>query len=589
MVIEHAPRPTPSGTVAPAADSGPRFELRDSGERPGVYWHGSVREDGDEVRAAAPVWICDPLEVAAVTRDDRGGEWGRLLEWKDRDRRLHRWAMPCEVLAGSGDELRAALLRGGLAITSSRHRHRLADYIAQANPEKKARSVSRTGWAGAVFVWPDGAIGNTEAEPVYFQAAHADGVKLGTAGTLEGWRAGVAEPCAGNSRLVVAVSAAFAGPCLALLNAEGGGLHFRGQSSAGKTTALRVSASVYGPPDFVRTWRATDNALEGIAAQHSDILLCLDELAELPARVAGATAYMLANGSGKARAARDGSPRAAATWRVLFLSTGEIGLADLIAEAGGRSRAGQEVRVIDLPADAGAGLGMFERLPQGTSAGRFADSLTDAAGTHYGHAGRAFVDRLVKDAAEAREALRAIRDGVAGRMAPDGSAGQVRRVAARFGLVAAAGELATDYGLTGWQPGEAYRAAAACFGAWLAGRGTAGAAEPAAMLAQVRRFLESHGDARFVPLDEEPSRPTVNRAGFRRATPEGDEFFVLPEVFRVEVCAGFDAGAVARALAEAGALKVDTDGGSTRNERLPGIGKARVYRVTPAIWSCGRD
>lgn len=153
-----------------------------------------------------------------------------------------------------------------------------------------------------------------------------------------------------------------------------------------------------------------------MAAIHSDLMLALDELGELPARVAGQAAYMLANGTGKARARRDGKARPAATWRVLFLSTGEIGLADLIAEAGGRSRAGQEVRVIDLPADAGKGCGLFSQVD---APGRFADCLADACATHYGHAGPAFVKVLADDFAEARDGLRTARDAIAATLTPN--------------------------------------------------------------------------------------------------------------------------------------------------------------------------
>lgn len=571
----------------------------EKGLRNGVHWFGLIRDkETDAVRPAPPVWICDPLRVTALTRDDRGHEWGRLLEWLDGDGRLHRWAMPCELLAGSGEELRAALLRRGLAITHGAERRRLADYVQGERPTVRARSVTRTGWSGGAFVWPDHTEGGSDAEPVVLQLASPDGAAVGQGGTLDGWRQEVAAPCAGNSRLVLALSVAFAGPCLHPLRAEGGGFHFRGKSSAGKSTALRVAASLYGPPCFVRTWRATDNALEAIAALHSDLLLCLDELGELPAKAAGATGYLLANGQGKARAARDGSARASAAWRLLFLSSGEVGLSDLIAEAGGRTRAGQEVRFLDIPADAGRGLGLLEAVPAGVEPGAFADALTDAAGRHYGHAGRAWVRWLVQHHAEARDALRQLRDTIAGDLTPQGAAGQVRRVAQRFALAAAAGEVATAQGFTGWTPGEATEAAAVCFRAWLDARGTAGSSEPAAMLRQVRAFLEAHGDARFTPLDSAPQRDggnlsrfpppqrdTRDRAGFRRDAGEGaQEFLILPEVFRQEVCKGFDSKAVADALAEAKALKLDSKGGRTLPQRLPGLGLVRVYAIGPALW-----
>lgn len=583
-----APAPNTRPGRSGAAARVPRFDIveRTNGRPPGVYWCDVARDKDGEETEAPPVWICSPLHIVANTRDVRGSDWGRLLEWKDRDGRKHRWAMPAELLAAAGEELRAALLREGLEITSSPgDRRRLIDYITWERPAITARAVTNTGWHGSAFVFPDHTLGDTPAEPIHYQASAAEGVRFGCAGTLEGWRARVAAPCAGNSRLVLGLAASFAAPCLGLLDAEGGGLHFRGGSSAGKTTALLAAASTWGPPEFVRTWRATDNALEGIAALHTDMLLCLDELGELPPKVAGATAYMLANGAGKGRARRDGSTRAPVRWRVLFCSTGEIGLADLIAEAGGRTRAGQEVRVIDIPADPGVGLGLFERLSEGLSAGAFADALKDGAAAHYGHAGKAFVTRLVAEYGAARGALRSARDAIATMLTTSDSAGQVRRVAQRFALIGAAGELATEWGLTGWPVGEAERAVIACFQAWLGARGTPGAAEPAAMLSQIRRILEAHGDSRFTPWDGEfPDRPTINRAGFRKSTADGFEYFVLPGAFRSELCAGFDHRAVARVLIEAGALLPEGDGCATRKERLPGMGNVRCFRILPAIW-----
>ena len=155
------------------------------------------------------------------------------------------------------------------------------------------------------------------------------------------------------------------------------GLHLRGGSSIGKSTALFVAGSVWGGSPlngYVRQWRATDNGLEGVAVAHCDTLLCLDELSQIDARAAGAVAYMLANGAGKARASRSGESRAPMHWRSLFLSSGEISLADKLAEDGRNISlaAGQQVRVIDIPADAGAGYGLFEHLHGFTSADAFA-------------------------------------------------------------------------------------------------------------------------------------------------------------------------------------------------------------------------
>ena len=573
-----------NGNKTPHARFENRLE-RKNGAAPGVYFIGTVQDKGTgEITELAPVWICSPLTIAALTRDPQSSDWGRLLVFKDNDHKEHRWAMPMRMLAGSGEELRAQLLADGLVITSNpSDRRRVADYIGQGKPGVMARCVARTGWHGDVFALPRETFGDTEAEPVIFQTAAPDGVALGHVGTLHGWREHVAAPCAGNSRLVLALSCAFAGPCIGLLNAEGGGVHLRGPSSSGKTTAAAVAASVYGPPSFVRTWRQTDNALEGVASLHSDLLLILDEIGQLDPKHAGAVAYLLANGQGKGRSHRDGTPRAVSTWRVLFLSTGEVGLSDLVTQGGGKVRAGQEVRVIDLTADAGAGLGVFDRVPTGT-AGAFADGLKRAASMHYGTALPAFLRALVADPDKARTVLRTMRETLARELAGDDADGQVRRVADRFALIAAAGELATVHGLTGWQPEEAERAIRACFKAWLAGRGTKGAAEPHAMLAQVRGFLEAHGESRFTAWDAPDAVRTVNRAGFRKQATDGPEYFIEREVFRRELAQGFDPTQVARSLIDAGALIVGSDGRPDSKARLPDGRLTRVYRIGPELW-----
>jgi putative DNA primase/helicase len=156
-------------------------------------------------------------------------------------------------------------------------------------------------------------------------------------------------------------------------------------------------------------------------------------------------------------------------------------------------------------------------------------------------------------------------------------------VAARFGLIAAAGEFATESGITGWPSGEASNAAARCFQDWLATRGTTGNKELSNMLAKVKSFLEQHGDSRITDWDD-PQRITINRLGYRKQTNDGQEFFVLPESFRLEMCKGMDHKAVAALLLKHGAITPDAKGNATRSERLREMGNQRCYRINPKIW-----
>lgn len=172
-----------------------------------------------------------------------GTNWGRLLSFNDADGTDHRWGMPMRLLSGGGDEMRAELLRLGFDVpTSQRSRNLLTDYIQQSRPEARARCVERAGWHGRVFVMPDRTIGEAD-EAVLFQSETTGGHVYRERGSLSDWCTDVAALCRGNSRLLFAVSAAFAGPLLHWAGEESGGFNLRVASSTGKTTALRAAAS----------------------------------------------------------------------------------------------------------------------------------------------------------------------------------------------------------------------------------------------------------------------------------------------------------------------------------------------------------
>ena len=573
-------------------DRTPRFTCTDKG----IWWHG-VDKDGE---ALTPSWVAPPLHVSAYLRDVSGENWGRLLEFNDKDSKPHRWGMPMRLLSGGCEEMRSELLRLGFDVPARMHnRNHLTDYIQQAEPQTRARCVERTGWHERVFVMPERTIGQCD-ETVLFQSESASAHVFSERGELHTWRTDIADLCRGNSRLLFSVSAAFAAMLVHWAGEESGGFHLRGGSSTGKTTALRVAASVYGGPAYLHRWRATDNALESIAAGHSDTLLILDELAQIEARVAGETAYMLANGEGKQRAQRVGGIRPVLSWRLLFLSAGEVSLSQHMQEGGKRTHAGQDTRLADIPADAGLDHGIFETLHGYANGAALSRAMNEAAKLTHGTAAPAFISALQSRLDDLGKRLHTERSAFIKAHVPSGADGQVQRVAARFALVASGGELATELGITGWDKGEATDGVLKCYQAWLSARGGIGNLEPRQMIQQVRRFLEEHGQSRFPPWTGDTAGNYVvqNRAGFRRgedsylgaqALGEAAEvFYVLQECFKNQVCNGLDYRAVCRALADAGCLK--RDGASyTRHERLPQMGKTRCYVITPEIFQQGED
>ena len=581
-------------------------------------WHVARDAEGNAKR---PAWLCARLQVTARTRSDDQNGWGFLLEFNDPDGNAKSWAMPSAMLSGEGAEWAGRLRDMGLQVApGTRSRNLLAQYIDTRQLPERVTCTDRVGWHGPVYVLPSGSIASAavaaEGRRYVFQSDSGMEDTFRRHGTLDEWRSGVAALAQGNSRMVFALCCAMAGPVVQPAGIESGGFHFRGDSSVGKTTALKLAASVWGRPSFMQRWRTTDNALEAIAVQHNSCTLILDEFGQLDPRVAGECAYMLANEQEKGRATRSAQPRKRRAWRLLFLSSGEVSLSDHMAEAGKRTRAGMEVRMLDVPLDAGASMGGIELLHGHEGPGALADALVGAAARHYGQAGRAWLEWCCDHFAELPALLQGLIEKYRADLVPAAAAEQVRRAGTRFALVAAAGELATRAGITGWPEGEALQGVRQCFNAWLGARGHMDNGEDAAMLRQVRQFLELNGEGRFAwwhrALDDHTPK-TLNRAGFRRLL--GDDgkpiksdadhhreygermsaadaentkvdYIVLREVFEREVCRGFDPKAVARLLHRRGHLVSESRDRLLDRQRIPGMGgeKTACYHILPSIF-----
>jgi uncharacterized protein (DUF927 family) len=173
---------------------------------------------------------------------------------------------------------------------------------------------------------------------------------------------------------------------------------------------------------------------------------------------------------------------------------------------------------------------------------------------------------------------------------PAGSTGEVKRAADRLAVIAAAGELAAEWGITGWRPGEATEAAQRCLLDWLNRRGTTGASDVEAGIRQVRGFLGANGASRFQQI-RNPARqgegndPIVrDRVGFRRWNFEAEEteYLILPDAFKNEVCKGQSSLSVLKELDKRGFL-VREKPNMTIKPNLPELGRVRVYCIRAAI------
>jgi putative DNA primase/helicase len=366
------------------------------------------------------------------------------------------------------------------------------------------------------------------------------------------------------------VSTGFAGALLNKCHIDYAGFHVFGDSSTGKSTGHKIASSIWGGEGFRKTWKATGNGLEASAVLYNDCLMALDELGDSDPKEAIQSIYTLGNGTGKQRANVRGTSRQVHKWRIVLLSNGEKTLRSHAQSAGLTVKAGQEIRLLEVPIF--GAYGSFDDLHSMKDARLFSDTLQKNTSLYYGVAGIAYLEKLVNDNQDLGELLeQALTNFVSAGMQP-----QEHRAARAFSLVAVAGELATHYGITGWSEGEAFRAVFKCFEQWRLHRG-AGTTEDKDILKAIRDFIDSYEDARFTPLSDKEAQVNGKRAGwFSGFDPRS---YLFTSAGLSEATTGHDNKRVIEALIKADWLNRGSDGKAQYQKKIHGK-NTKVYDIT---------
>lgn len=564
---------------------------------------GVIKQDVDRRGNPIDIFAGSPCVVLGRTRtDDTGPGWGFLIALRTPLEKWETVSLPARLLAGDGRELREVLAASGAIVPQDRAgRQAQAEFIGYAMHGPIVHVATRPGWHDGSFALPQGNVRAKGAAQDLMLDMGAPKHFLRRSGTMEGWRE-LARYAENNSRACFAISAAFAPPLLKIMDRQGNGFNFFCRSSRGKTTVLMAGGSVWGgggKDGFVRSWRLTDNFAEALLAEHNDLLLPLDEMTAATPELVSQLNYLFANGHGKGRANRDGSARATLQSRLIVLSSGENATADQVESGRGRTRmtGGQAVRMVDIPFEYEEDHS-FEDLAGFDSSGAFAEALSGLAKTHFGHAGPAFVSAIINRQAEVAQEAEGIIQMMIDSLVEEGDDPQVRRVAAQFGMVAAAASIAVDAGILPWQNTAGIKAAATCFRAWKEMRGGGGSHEEMKALKNLKAFFELHGRTRFERIsgsddgqaEDVPSRAegfaVRDRCGYfeeREDQGKGPLYYILPEAFRNEVCGDHNTDLVLRIARKHGALHHDKDGRRwQKNKRLPDFPQGKkVYVLEP--------
>ncbi|CRY73682.1 TOPRIM and DUF927 domain-containing protein [Yersinia pseudotuberculosis] len=520
----------------------------------GVYWiTPKVDKDSGEI-INNESWLCSPLEVIGTGRDDK--DQYLIIRWLPIGEDIPTTAAVPLADIGEREGWRTLKAGGVNVTTKSTLRAILADWLQRSGSLEIWRVAQATGWQCGAYIMPDGEIIGTPEKPVLFNGRSAAAAGYTVKGTPESWRDSVARLARGNSSMMAGIGAALAAPLIGLAGADGFGIHFYEQSSSGKTTTANIASSLYGEPDALRlTWFGTALGIANEAAAHNDGLMPLDEVGQGadPDSVAK-SAYTLFNGVGKLQGAKEGGNRDLKRWRTVALSTGEMDIETFIASSGRKVKAGQLVRLLNIPLEKAH---QHHETPNGKA---HADALKDAYQHNYGAAGRYWIKHL---ADHQQQAVAAVREAESRwrSLIPADYGEQVHRVAARFAVLEAA--LLFGRVVTGWDEQECRDAIQHNFNAWIKEFGT-GNKEHQQVIEQTEGFLNAYGLSRFAPLPYDPqSLPIRDLAGYRdkgKHDRDAMVFYTFPAAFEDEIARGFNVKHFAKALAGAGMLTPPASG-----------------------------
>jgi putative DNA primase/helicase len=533
----------------------------------GLYWHSTkgTGEDTKEVNA----WVCSPIYANARTASEKEEDFGLLLRFKNSNGNWREWCMPMSMLSGSGEEIRSELLSLGVRISPT-FKNKLNEWLMQQYPKRRLLAATRTGWHGKeCFVLPNEVIGKGD---IRYQSPYAANNEFSIKGTLKDWQQEIGKRCQGNAMLQLAISASLSGTLLEKLHRTSCcGIHFIWDSSIGKTTALYAAASIWGSREFVRAWRTTSNGLEGIAAALNDTALILDEISQVDSKEVGAIVYALGNGVGKSRATKTGGAREVARWKLTFLSSGERSLEATMLEGGKRIKAGQEVRLLNIPCK--RTYGIFDVLHDEDGRAQ-ADAIQTATKMHHGHVGIRFIDKLIADSHDLSAEL-ATYMTLSQFHSKDSLEG---RAASHFALFALAGELGIEYGLLPWNRDEALNAAAIGYQLWREFRGE-GQTEDKQILHAVEDFLAKHGDSRF-SYHKDFSASIRDRCGWTTKDATEETVYMFTSAGLKEATKGFDFKRVLEALDKSGWIIESDTGKAAKTTRVLGR-LQKLYYIQP--------
>lgn len=210
---------------------------------------------------------------------------------------------------------------------------------------EKRHVLGRTGWFGAGFSLGADVLGRDDVRCELPESGPSVSVAFKPRGELEGHREAIKQAFDTDPICAMAILGALGAPLLRKLGAPNFTMHFFGDSSRGKTSMLKIAASVYGDPEsaaWVSSGNTTMVAMEQRAQMLTDMPFFMDELGAGDLRQMEQRMYMMGSGVGRSRANKMLEVRKMTVFHGILMSSGEL---EIVAQ---NSATGAQVRALQL-------------------------------------------------------------------------------------------------------------------------------------------------------------------------------------------------------------------------------------------------
>lgn len=237
-------------------------------------------------------------------------------------------------------------LAGQGLLTTEKYAADLSEYLIKiiklSTMLPESRIYDRMGWKKDGFVLGQTFISETENIPVTLAGVGKQAFAIKQEGDLSGWINAISGLMKHDIQRFKVYNAVVA-PLLNIINESNFSINDYGETSVGKTITTLCPMSIYGDPyDLLLSGNTTQVGIERAATQFCDLPINLDDIQTIKKEVLDGIIYMMANGVGKVRGAKNGGLQEVLTWRTVGLFTGETPIIT------GSSFMGMEARLIEL-------------------------------------------------------------------------------------------------------------------------------------------------------------------------------------------------------------------------------------------------